>query len=134
MKIYLAARYSRNAEMAMKAAALEGLGHEVTARWIRGNHQIADEQLNDGETEATLGARYAQEDLQDIDAAEIAVFFTEQPRTTSSRGGRHVEFGAALMMGKRCIIVGPRENVFHCLPGIEVCATWDELKALLGND
>ena len=33
-KVYLAARYSRNAEMRMVRDVLEGLGHTVTSRWI----------------------------------------------------------------------------------------------------
>jgi len=44
------------------------------------------------------------------------ITFTETPRSSNSRGGRHVEFGIALGMRKRAVVIGPRENVFHCLP------------------
>jgi hypothetical protein len=40
-------------------------------------------------------------------------------RIDSGRGGRHVEFGAAVATGKRLIVVGHRENLFHHLPGVE---------------
>lgn len=43
----------------------------------------------------------------------------------ASRGGRHVEFGMAIALGKRAIVVGSQENVFHLLPGVEVYATWE---------
>jgi len=49
----------------------------------------------------------------------VLLFFSEPPDSHSKRGGRHVEFGLALAWGKRLMIVGPRENVFHCLPQVE---------------
>lgn len=122
MNIYLAAAYPRRAEMLMKAATLEALGHDVTSQWM---HQ----DFGDGSVRATKerGA-FAKMDLTDIDESDVVLVFTDKP---SSTGGYHVEFGAALMMGKRCVVVGPRQNIFHCLDGVEHCATWDEAKALL---
>ena len=40
------------------------------------------------------------------------------------KGGRHVEFGLGLAQGKRMIIVGPREHVFHTADGVEQFDTW----------
>ena len=68
--------------------------------------------------------RFASEDWSDLLGSDICISFTETPRNTHSRGGRHVEFGAALALGKRCIIVGPRENVFHCLLEVERADSW----------
>ncbi len=60
-------------------------------------------------------------------AADAVIIFTEIPNTILATGGRHVEFGLALAQGKRVIIVGPRENVFHyLLPDSQVFVTWNK--------
>lgn len=109
--VYLAARYSRRLELCGYAAHLEALGHTVTSRWLLGNHQAENDELHRG----AAAERFAREDLADLAAAAVVVAFTEPPRTSTSRGGRHVEFGYALALGKPICIVGPRENVFGCL-------------------
>jgi len=43
MKIYLAARYSRREELAAYRTELEALGHTVQARWLNGEHQLAND-------------------------------------------------------------------------------------------
>lgn len=97
-------------------------GHEITSRWIDGGHELTKE----GSTEAAHHerARFADEDWHDMMAADCVISFTEEPRRTNTRGGRHVEFGGALAAGKRCIVVGWRENVFHCLPNVEFFPDW----------
>lgn len=119
-KIYLAARYSRHPEMQVVAQLLREMGHAVTARWIQGGHEITKE----GSTEAAHAERirFATEDTEDLESAEIVVCFTEEPRKTATRGGRHVEFGMALALRKRLVVVGWRETVFHCLPAVEYFA------------
>jgi nucleoside 2-deoxyribosyltransferase len=111
VNVYLAARYSRRLELCGYAAELESAGHRVTSRWLLGNHQAENEQLHRG----AEAERFAAEDLADVRAAALVVAFTEAPRTSNSRGGRHVEFGYALGIGIAVVIVGPRENVFGCL-------------------
>jgi hypothetical protein len=123
MKIYLAARYSRREELCLYAKNLRQMGFTITSRWLNGNHQISDDGLS-AEAKAEERTRFALEDYEDLMAADICINFTETPRGTNSRGGRHVEFGAALAAGKRVIVVGHRENVFHCLPQVEFYATW----------
>ena len=51
----------------------------------------------------------------------------------SARGGRHVEFGLALAAGKRLCIVGPRENIFHFLPRVEVFRSTDDLVGAIAH-
>ena len=115
MKIYLAARYNRYQEMQSVAADLLAEGHTITSRWISGSHGASDSDV--GGLELT---RFAEEDLEDLKTAHLVVSFTEEPKAlTSSRGGRHVELGFALALGKRVIIIGSRENVFHYLPEVE---------------
>lgn len=125
MKIYLAARYSRHVELFGYGQELEKLSWTITSRWIRGAHQIRDEQL-DNPAHEELRLRFALEDWQDLLEADLCISFTEPPRAGPTRGGRHVEFGAAYALRKRCWIVGHRENIFHCLPGVKFFKTWEE--------
>ena len=131
VNVYLAARYSRREELNWYKRDLEQRGHKVTSRWLLGGHQISDAALQDDHGdqgfEASERQRFAQEDWEDLVAADVVISFTETPRSSSSRGGRHVEFGAALALGKACIVVGPRENVFHCLPQVTVVDSWYEI-------
>lgn len=118
MLVYLAARYSRHPEMKKYADMLAQAGHVVTGRWILGDHELRSEGHSDADEWAV---RWAQEDLDDLLAAEVVVSFTEGPGDVPgrARGGRHVEFGVALAAGKALVVVGYRENVFHHLPGVK---------------
>ena len=148
MKIYLAARYSRREELAAYRTELQALGHTVQARWLNGEHQLADngapigengEKLVEGDhggnspEACALRTRFALDDWEDVNAAELVISFTEPPRSKANRGGRHVEYGIALANKARVIVVGHRENIFHWLPVVEFCATWDEARALCSN-
>jgi hypothetical protein len=119
MRIYLAARFDRSAEMRDVAAALARAGHFVTSRWIHGRQAGPD-------------LVSATEDIEDLASADCLVSFTEHATRSApwaARGGRHVEFGVALAARLRLCIVGPRENIFHHLPKVEVYVTFDELLA-----
>jgi hypothetical protein len=131
MLIYLASRYSRYPEMQRYATELAANGHIITSRWIEGDHQIDNEGLS-AQADATDRIRFAEEDRRDLCGADCVISFTEAPRSSNSRGGRHVEHGMALALDKRVIVVGHRENVFHCLPEVEFYETWDEVRAALG--
>lgn len=136
MNVYLAARYSRREELCGYRAQLEALDFTVTSRWLNGDHQVTDGQLlgeqgaalvegnSQHESAVQLRQRFALEDWSDLAAADVCVAFTEPPRSGPSRGGRHVELGAALAWGKHVVVVGHRENVFCCLPGVHFCADW----------
>ena len=125
-RVYLAARYSRRVELCAYRTALANMGYVVTSRWLNGNHQTTDAGLSEQAREADR-LMFASEDWNDLVSADTCISFTEEPRATNSRGGRHVEFGAALAFGKRCIVVGPLENVFHCLPEVERYSNMDDL-------
>ena len=123
MRIYLAARFDRSIEMLEVAASLARAGHFVTSRWIHGRQNAPD-------------LVSAIEDVEDLADADCLVSFTEQPNrgvSWAARGGRHVEFGVALVTGKRLCVVGPRENIFHHLPRVETYTTVAELIAGLAN-
>lgn len=132
MKIYLASRYSRREEMVAASTQLRALGHVITSRWILGDHQIDDAglSLEAAEEERT---RFAMEDAADLIEADCVISFTEAPRSTSSRGGRHVEFGMALGLKKHCIVIGPRENVFHCLPQVAIFESFEKFLPMVSR-
>lgn len=130
MRIYLAARYSRREELVACRTDLNSLGHTVTSRWLNGNHQVDDAGLS-VEAKRSERERFAREDFADVISAEMCISFTETPRTTNSRGGRHVEFGIALGRMLRVWIVGPAENVFHCMDDVRQFESWAQaLEAL----
>lgn len=125
-KIYLAARYSRNDEMRGVRDVLSGLGYSVTSRWIDLHPDVVGDFSSSFDSDTLnatpeLCAPLGQHDLDDIDRADWVVNFT---CGTGGKGGRHVELGYAHAKGKRLFIVGPRENVFHTLAGIEHYPTW----------
>ena len=128
-KVYLAARYSRNPEMRDVRDALERLGFSVTSQWID-NHggTLTPERLS---AEPEFCSSFALTDITDLNGAAIVVSFTGNGG--GGKGGRHVEFGVGYALGKRCIVVGPRENVFHCLPGVEVVENEAQLLDLLAS-
>ena len=125
-KVYFASRYSRHLEMQEYCRIITRDSNSiVTSRWIWGNHQIDDKGLSQ-ETRQEERERFAREDYEDLMNADLVISFTEVPRSTNSRGGRHVEFGIALGCGKRVVVIGYRENVFHCLPQVEFYASFEE--------
>ena len=119
LKVYLAGMFSTIKQRKAQAAELRAVGVEVTSRWI-------DEIVPHNVEMKDVPELYHQEtsiaDIEDIDAADVFVGFVPTAEelvaatvASSSRGGRHVEFGYAL--GKMPIfIVGAKENVFHHLP------------------
>ena len=147
MKIYLASRYSRRLELCEYRAQLEAIGHAVTSRWLNGDHQIDDkgkpigehgEKLVEGDSGERskaadeLRCHFVQEDCADVAAAGCVISFTESPRSNQgTRGGRHVEFGMAISLRKRLIVVGYRENLFHYLPQVEFYPDWRTALGLL---
>ena len=131
--VYLAARYSRREELCHHRDELRALGYRVDVRWLDGDHQVSDSGLSDRGNEAER-IRFANEDLTDLEHSDWCISFTEIPRTGSTRGGRHVEFGFAFSKGLRCVVIGHRENVFHCLPDVEFFASWDDFRKTLVPD
>lgn len=166
-KVYLAARYTRRLELVEYARQLERLGYTVTSRWLAGEHQwdgmaVETAQAYEERGEIPpLAWRFAQDDLEDVTAADLLIAFTERPRDPlsqadvdeasakagdpvmltallniaakgASRGGRHVELGLAMGLDKRVVVCGPAENVFHLLlPRLE---TWDAVLEQLRSE
>lgn len=124
--IYLAARYSRHPEMRGVRDVLTAIGHTVTSRWIDmhgGKYptSFTPEILND---DPAYCGELGQHDVEDVTRADTCISFTSGG---GGKGGRHVEFGLALGLGKRVIVVGPREHIFHTLPQVEHFHDWPHL-------
>lgn len=130
MKIYLAARYSRRDELRAVAAALRRLGHTITSRWLDTTWEHGDDKGSSA-APPEYREKHAIEDLVDILLADVFITFTEQPRS-GGRGGRHVEFGAALATSKHLIVVGPRENLFYHHPRVVLYASTQEMLEAFG--
>lgn len=154
MRIYLAGRYSRRLELCGYREQLVAAGHTVQAVWLNGEHQIGTDGAPIGEhgeslveamdktareafygnaedRAAKLRLHFATDDFRDVTACELLIAFTEPPRSSNSRGGRHVEFGIALGQRKPVWIVGPRENIFHWLDNVRHFDRWEDTLAEL---
>lgn len=118
MKIYLAASYSRVDEANTYAQLLRDDGHVITSYWLT---RIPEHQQ-------WSRRRCAEQDVRDILKADGVLVLTGTPTTS---GGHHVEAGIGLAAGKRIVIVGPRQNVFHHLALVEQYATFDEARNIL---
>lgn len=137
--VYLAGPYAARDTLAAYAHELMDVGYRVRCRWLDGTHELGPE----GPAVEAARAdriRWAREDLQDVGGADILVSFTAAavlPVTEQHRGksgGRHIETGYALALGKKVILVGEPENVFHWLPEVERHTDWHAaLIALAGR-
>ena len=129
MKIYMAAQFRRRDELAGLVPALEAAGHACTSDWLRQATPLDGKMTNHTEAD---NAMFATRDLEDIDAADALLFFSEDPLVGVPRAARHVEFGYAFARGKWLAVCGPRENVFHwLLPDAHVHASFDAFTAAL---
>ena len=127
VKVYLAARFGRAAEIQAHVAELEALGHKVVSRWHRGDH-VAKNAVRDAVPTLEERRLWATEDVDDLRSSQVVISFTEPPDSEHSRGGRHVEFGLAMAWMKATVVVGPMENVFHVLADHHF-DTWPDLLA-----
>lgn len=109
MKIYVAC-HSREIADATATALIER-GHEVTSRW----HSKAFHPTSQHTPEEC--AAIAQEDYDDIAAADALVLVAGPDKYS---GGKFVEAGIAIGMGKPVTVIGRRENMLLWLPSVRV--------------
>jgi hypothetical protein len=62
--------------------------------------------------------------LEELDQATHFVLFTVDPDFKFTRGGHCFEDGYAKGTGKQRAIIGPRQMVFHYLPGTRRFEIW----------
>ena len=133
--VYLAARVSRTDELKGYAVQLLELGYGVTSQWLAHTGAHA----NRSDMSAAERGEIAARDLHDIRRADVVILFTEAagngPAYSPPAGnGRLVEFGYALGRNKMCMVVGPHENLFMCLPTVWYFETWESFYAWLKAD
>lgn len=147
LTFYFATRYSRREELCAYKSELEQRGHRVPARWLLGEHQVhgleaARAVEATGAVPVEQARLFAADGVDDVLAADVIVSFTEAPRSSATRGGRHVELGIGLGLRRSglevaapsLVIVGPLENVFHALPEIDgVFDSWEAFRLALGS-
>lgn len=119
-KFYLAAKFSRRAEMEKKAEELRALGYEPCCRWVFGGEDgLTDQQICDL-------------DLDDVAESDLLILFTHPRGEPQPGGGRFVEYGYALALGVGTVVIGPRENIFINHRRTERFDTWvDFLDSLM---
>jgi len=109
MKFYIANLFSQKEITATSADTIvSSLNWECTASWVYGGE--------DGLTREQI----ATTDLDEVAQAD-AVIVMSYPHGTSHRGGgRWVELGYGLGLGKQGFVIGHYENVFCHHPSVKV--------------
>lgn len=97
--VYIAAPFELQKVARAARTALGTAGIAVSSRWL-------DVGADDSDAVARLC-------LEDVAAADALVAINPREWARLGTGGRHVELGYALALGKRIVIVGARTNVFH---------------------
>ena len=120
MKVYIAAPYTCRAAAIAVMHVLEAAGHVVTSRWLR-------------ETNPNCDAN-AKKDLTDIDNADALLALNFKEWQDKGSGGRHVELGYALALGKRIVLYGPRTNIFHHLDSVTAVDSIGGVLSALASD
>jgi nucleoside 2-deoxyribosyltransferase len=113
-KVYVAGWYSQITQAKEAARELRQAGYLVTAPWI------------DGVTDTANGyplMQAALDDLHGVKQADYLMLLALPFGTMYNGGGRWVEFGYALALGKRMVVVGEHETIFCHLPGVRVYST-----------
>lgn len=122
MKIYLAHNFKARWWLQDYKRMLEAFGHIVTSRWI--TQYYPEEKYRTPEDRQ----KAAREDLEDINAADALILFTDQYGDTPGKG-KFMEFGYALALGKKIYIHGQDKScVFYHLPGVIVLSLVSDLR------
>ena len=129
LKIYLAARMGRKEEMRGYAETLEEHGHRLMSAWVK-------TEGDDGSYDGYTLTKFAELDLRCLEQCDAFILFTDAPGEEipgASRGGRFVEMGYAIAKKKRLCVIGPLENIFCRLQGIEQFDTIEEFLKKYGG-
>lgn len=126
MRVYLSARFQRQEEMRRYAEQLRAEGIEVVSAW----HDM-DSPSSDGFSglDDQHRAWLAILDGQQLSGTNAIVHFSDFWVDHENVGRPYVEFGMALVLGKRMLLVGHAENYFHCLPDVERFPAWPDALA-----
>ena len=119
LSVYITAPYPCRDRAVEAMNILEGWGCAVTSRWLKQDDELTE--------------KYALEDLADVAAADVLFVINPEGWENSGTGGRHVELGYALALGKRIVLLGARSNIFHYISSITVVSTMEEALMILSG-
>lgn len=125
LKVYLAARFSAKEQVKLYAKELADVNIECTSTWL---DEAADPKTTLDKHSDSYLLNTAMVDIKDMLRSNAVVFFAVDPKEPTPRGGRHFELGFAYGKGIPCIVVGPKENIFHYLPDIKIVPTFEDAK------
>lgn len=114
---YIAAPFYMQEAVEELADELCHIGFKFIGRWTQEEKLSVVEFLNK--------RMWAHRDLDDIKASEV--FILIEPQQPWRSHGREVEYGYALALGIECWIVGPPENIFYYIDGVQHFATIEEM-------
>jgi len=105
-RVYIAAPYQLKDQANAIAEQLRAKGFAITSTWL------GDSQEDSPEAAAL--------DLRAVERADVLLLINDPAWLTRGTGGRHVEFGYALALRKRVVVLGAAPgNVFHLLKHVE---------------
>lgn len=105
LRVYIAAPFELREAAVDLRAGLAAFGIGCTARWI-------------DNPDNTYTTDWAQRCLDDVVRCDILLALNPQEFARSGTGGRHAEFGAALILKKPTLVIGARTNIFHELSAV----------------
>ena len=124
MKFYIAAKFKARHRIKIHNQQIEALGLLNTCPWfLMDTDDSADEDSLGGYSREE-SAVMADRDLSAVREADIYIIDTID---VSETGGREVELGAALILGKIILHVGPVRNLFHMHSGVKNFLNWDDI-------
>ena len=124
MKFYIAAKFKARHRIKAYNQQMESLGLANTCPWFLMDTDDSADDDSLGGYSREESAVMADRDLSGVREADIFIIDTIDPTET---GGREVELGAALILGKLIYQVGPIRNLFHMHPGVKHCLSWDHI-------
>lgn len=105
------------------AGVLQKYGHDITSRWLTGEFKPTEQFSEDRRSTIAL------EDYDDVAAADALVLVAGPDKYS---GGKFVEAGIAVGLGRRVVVIGRRENMLLWLPSIVAVKSADAAAWELG--
>lgn len=115
----------------MLMQSIQSCGHEVTSRWI-----ISDKKFHRGPSAYSdeERTRIALMDEEDVRAATDGLILLAEEPGRFVPGGKHVETGIALALGRPVFVIGHRENIFHWHPRVTVFDSQESFLRTIGRE
>lgn len=122
MIFYVSSNWGSQQRMQDVRFKLRALGHEVRSGWLDEAEAQSFESLS-----PAMRQEFSYRDLGEVLTADILTIDTAE---MSLSGGREVEFGAAVALGKETWLVGQPRNIFHTIAKRQF-ADWGDVFAYL---